>query len=316
MIALVSGAAGFIGSNLTDKLLELGCSVVGVDNLINGNLKNLENASKNQNFEFKKGDICDSKFLDQISSYNFDIIFHQAAMVSVSRSVENPTITNLNNVDGTLKLLEFARKNDIDRFVYASSSSVYGDSPTIPKQISMQTKPISPYGVSKLAAESYTYAFYRTYGLKTVSLRYFNVYGPRQAINEYSGVITIFFDRVVNNKPPIIFGDGKQTRDFTYIDDVVQANLLAAEARSVEGKVFNVGMGKQTSILDLAHKIIKIANKDNLIPVFSDPRPGDIRHSLADISETKKYLNFEPKIDIETGLQLYYKWFISKNSDK
>ena len=309
---LVTGAAGFIGSNLIDKLLELGNEVIGIDNLITGTMKNLEKALKNNKFTFIKGDITNIENLDDLKDNDFDIIFHQAALVSVIKSVKDPLATNNNNIMGTLKMLEFARKYDIPKFIYASSSSVYGESKDLPKKLTTLTKPISPYGVSKLSGECYSFAYYHTYGIKTVSLRYFNVYGPRQAINEYSGVITIFLNRVLNDKPPIIFGDGTQTRDFTYVDDVVNANILAAEKNNASGKVFNVGYGKQITINELAQKIIELTNKSNLQPVYTDPRPGDIKHSLADISETIKVLGYKPKISIDDGLKLYYNWLINK----
>ncbi|MHA1268789.1 MAG: NAD-dependent epimerase/dehydratase family protein [Candidatus Helarchaeota archaeon] len=309
---LVTGAAGFIGSSLIDKLLKYNNEIIGIDNLITGNFDNLSDAIKNPKFKFIKGNICNENIFNKLKNIQFDIVFHQAAIVSVSKSLENPIFTNINNVSGTLNLLEFARKKNIEKFIYASSSSVYGESTKLPKVVSMITKPISPYGVSKLTGECYTYAYYKSYGLKTVSLRYFNVYGPRQAYNNYSGVITIFFNRVMTDKAPIIFGTGEQTRDFTYIDDVIDANILAALNKGIEGKVFNVAYGKQISISDLANKIITLLNK-KLKPIYQDPRPGDILHSLADISETKQYLNYTPKYNIDIGLKKYYNWLLKTN---
>ena len=310
---LITGAAGFIGSNLTDKLLKLDNEVVGIDSLITGNLNNLDDALRKPNFKFIQDDLCDLDTFNKLNDEQFDVIFHQAALPSVSKSIKFPLLTNNNNVNATINLLEYARKNDIEKFIYASSSSVYGDSPQLPKSTSMHTKPISPYGVSKLAGEYYTYVYYKIYGLKTVSLRYFNVYGPRQSYNQYSGVITIFFNRVINNQPPIIFGTGEQTRDFTYIDDVVNANIIAVKTKNVEGNVFNIANGSQTSINDLALKIISIANK-NLKPIYQKPRLGDILHSLADISETKLLLKFSPSYSIDSGLKKYYNWLINKKS--
>jgi UDP-glucose 4-epimerase len=309
---LVTGAAGFIGSNLVDKLLELENKVVGIDNLLTGKLSNLEYAQKFDSFKFIKTDFKRENFYNNLKEDEYDIIFHQGALPSVTKSVLDPTSTNENNLNGTLNVLKYATDFGVDKIIYASSSSVYGDSPTLPKIESMRTKPISPYGVSKLAGECYCHAFYRTYGLKTVALRYFNVYGPRQSFNEYSGVITIFLNEILAGNNPKIFGDGKQSRDFTFIDDVIQANLLAAEIKNTEGQVFNIANGQQTSILKLANEMIKLLGKKNLKPIFTDPRPGDILHSLADISKARKNLGYNPKYSLESGIKSYLNWIIDK----
>ena len=310
---LVTGAAGFIGSNIVDKLLELDNEVMGIDNLLTGILSNLKKAQENDSFKFIKTDFTDKNSFKDLKEHEFDIIFHQGALPSVTKSVKDPITTNENNINGTLNILKYALDYNVKKIVYASSSSVYGDSPTLPKKESMLNKPISPYGVSKLAGECYCYAFYRTYGLKTVSLRYFNVYGPRQSYNDYSGVITIFINRVLNDENPIIFGDGKQSRDFTYIDDVVQANLIAAETSNADGQIFNIAKGERTTILDLANNIIKIMNKNTLKPNFTDPRPGDILHSLADITKAKQILGYNPKYSLKEGLKSYINWINDKN---
>lgn len=309
---LVTGAAGFIGSNLVDKLLELENEVVGIDNLLTGKLSNLEHAQKFDSFKFIKTDFKNEYFHKNLKENEYDIIFHQGALPSVTKSVLDPRSTNENNINGTLNVLKYAIDYHVDKIIYASSSSVYGDSPTLPKIESMPAKPISPYGVSKLAGECYCYAFYRTYGLKTVALRYFNVYGPRQSFNEYSGVITIFLNEILGGNNPNIFGDGQQTRDFTFIDDVVQANLLAAEIKNAEGQVFNIANGQQTTILKLANEMIKLLDKKNIKPIFSDPRPGDILHSLADISKARKILGYNPKYSLESGIKSYLNWKIDK----
>jgi len=307
---LITGAAGFIGSNLTDKLLEIGAEVIGLDNLFNGRIENLEEALKNKKFQFHKGDIRDINFLLDILK-DIDIIFHEAAFTSVPQSVKMPESCNDVNVNGTLNLLNAARKKDVEKIIFASSSSVYGDTPTLPKKEDMPRLPISPYGVSKLACEAYMQAFHQVYGLKTISLRYFNVFGPRQKDSPYSGVIAIWLGRIINNEDLIIFGDGEQSRDFTYIKDVVQANLMAAEY-DVSGEILNVGAGSPITLNDLAKLILNITDKKNLKLIYTDPRPGDILHSYADISKAKRIIGFQPEYDQEQGLRDYFIWYCKK----
>ena len=226
---MVTGAAGFIGSNLTDHLLKLGAKVIGIDNLFNGRLENLGDAMKNKNFQFHKGDIRDLNFLLDVFE-DTDIIYHEAAFASVPQSVKMPENCNDVNVNGILNVLNAARRLDVGKVIFASSSSVYGEAKTLKKTEDMRRVPISPYGVAKLACEAYMYAYYHVYGLKTTSLRYFNVYGPKQRDDSpYTGVIAIWFNRARNNQNLIVFGDGEQSRDFTYVNDVVQANILAGE---------------------------------------------------------------------------------------
>ncbi|TFG01495.1 MAG: SDR family oxidoreductase [Promethearchaeota archaeon] len=307
---LVTGAAGFIGSNLVDILIQLGAKVVGIDNLFNGRLENIETARKAQNFTFHKGDIRDYNFLLDITS-DIDIIFHEAAFTSVPQSVKMPYSCNDVNVNGVLNVLNSSLKNNVEKIIFASSSSVYGDTPTLPKKENMRRLPISPYGAAKLACEAYMQTYNKVYGLNTISLRYFNVYGPKQRDSPYSGVIAIWLGNIIRDENLIIFGDGKQSRDFTYIADVIQANILSAMSK-ISGEIFNIGAGSPITLNDLAKLMMKITNKDHLEIIYDDPRPGDIKHSYADISKAKKQLGFSPKYDQERGLRSYIKWAIKK----
>ncbi|MHA2336204.1 MAG: NAD-dependent epimerase/dehydratase family protein [Candidatus Hodarchaeales archaeon] len=307
---LVTGAAGFIGSNLTDRLLEMGANVVGIDNLFNGRLENLDVALENKNFKFFKGDIRDMNLLLDITK-NTDIIFHQAAFTSVPQSVLMPQSCNDVNINGVLNILNTARKNDIEKIIFASSSSVYGDEPTLPKKEEMKKKPKSPYAVSKLAGEGYVQVYDQLYGLNTTILRYFNVYGPRQKDSTYSGVIAIWLGRIIRNEDLVIFGDGQNSRDFTYIKDVIKANILAANY-DTPGEIFNIGANSPIKLIDLAKTMLKITKKQNLNIIHSDPRPGDILHSYADISKAKELLKFEPKFIQEDGLRNYLEWYRKK----
>lgn len=304
---LVTGAAGFIGSNLTDRLLDMGAIVIGIDNLFNGRLENLDNALKNKRFKFFKGDIRDINLLLDISK-DVEIIFHQAAFTSVPQSVLMPQSCNDVNVNGVLNILNTARKNNIEKIIFASSSSVYGDEPSLPKKEDMKKNPKSPYAVSKLAGEGYVRVYNQLYGLNTTTLRYFNVYGPRQKDSTYSGVIAIWLGRIIRNEDLIIFGDGQNSRDFTYIKDVIKTNILATKY-DTPGEVFNIGANSPIKLIDLAKLMLKITNKENLNIIKSDPRPGDILHSYADISKAKELLKFEPEFIQEQGLREYLKWY-------
>ena len=304
---VVTGAAGFIGSNLTDSLLEQGAEVIGIDNLFNGRLENLEDAFKYPKFEFLKGDIRDLNFLLDVFK-DIDIVYHEAAFTSVPQSVKMPENCNDVNVNGVINVLNAARRMKVDKLIYASSSSVYGDTPTLPKKEDMCRIPISPYGVAKLACEAYMQVYHKVYGLKTTSLRYFNVFGPRQKDSTYSGVIAIWLGNIIRNEDLTIFGDGTNSRDFTYIKDVIQANLLVAK-NDVSGEIFNIGAGSPISLTELAKLILKITNKENLKIICTQPRPGDIIHNYADISKAKMVLNFKPKYNQEQGLKEYFKWY-------
>ncbi len=305
---LVTGAAGFIGSNIVKTLLSYDCQILGLDNFSTGRMENIKDFLNNRNFTLLKVDIRNFNRLQKILK-DINIIFHEAAMSSITRSIEDPLLSNEVNVAGTLNLLMIAKKLEVERFVFASSSSVYGETEILPKQEEMLSSPISPYGVSKLAAESYVSSFYKVFGLKTVSLRYFNVYGPHQIASPYSGVISIFISRALKDQDPIIYGDGTQTRDFTYVQDVVEANLLAATKEGAIGQIFNVAVGAQTSLLELTQAILKGSNKPHLKIQFQPPRAGDILHSRADITRAIKLLNFTPQFDLQKGIQETIKWY-------
>ena len=305
MKVVITGGCGFIGSNIAEELIKKHYVVV-IDDLSTGRIENIRSLQDKENFEFVRGNITDLDLLKQIFE-DVDCIFHQAAIPSVQRSVENPLDTNEANIKGTLNVLIAARDCGVKKVVYASSSSVYGDTPELPKKENMRPNPQSPYAVSKLTGEYYCKVFSDIYGIKTICLRYFNVYGPKQdPTSEYAAVIPRFINRVLNNQPPIIFGDGNQTRDFTFVKDVVKANILAME-KNVEG-VFNIAYGQQISINELANKIMEIVGV-KLNPVYDKPRPGDIRNSLADISLAKQKLGYMPEYSLEKGLEVTIRWF-------
>lgn len=297
---LVTGAAGFIGSNLVDELLANGAIVIGLDNMFNGNIENLQSALKSPNFTFIKGDVRD---LDALLNIMIDvqIVYHEAAFTSVSQSIKIPQLCNDVNVGGTINILNAARIRDVERVIFASSSAVYGDTPSLPKHEQMALMPISPYGVSKLAAESYCVVYYEVYGLETVALRYFNVFGPRQKDSPYSGVIAIFLSKIMHDINPTIFGDGTQSRDFTYVKDVIRANMLAAISKKAVGKAINIASGKPITLTELTNIMLKTCNKEYLAIEYSDKRAGDILHSYADTRLAKETLDFEPYYDAESG---------------
>jgi UDP-glucose 4-epimerase len=312
--ALVTGGAGFIGSHLVEVLLKEDCEVIVLDDLSSGRLENLRSYQDLTGFSFIKGSILDIDLLKKVMK-DIDVVYHQAAIRSVPKSIEMPSTVNEVNVTGTLRLLNQALDAGVDRFLYASSSSVYGEAQALPKVESLPTVPTSPYGTSKLAAEHYCRVFNKVYGLKTVSLRYFNVYGPRQTYGPYSGVIILFIGHALRGKPPTIFGDGNQTRDFTHVDDVIRANLLASELQAPIGEAINIGAGRQTSINVLAQIILELTGRIDLTPIYTSPRPGDIRHALADISQAKKLLGYEPRVSLHQGLDELVKWYQGPGRD-
>jgi UDP-glucose 4-epimerase len=297
---VITGGAGFIGSHIAEKLANQGYHTTILDDLSTGKMENIEALLKRSNVELVQGSITDITLLQRIFKGVY-YVFHQAAIPSVPRSIENPQASHDVNVTGTLNILLAARDNSVKKVVYSSSSSVYGDTPTLPKREDMPPNPQSPYAVTKLAGEYYCQVFHEVYGLPTISLRYFNVYGPRQdPDSQYAAVVPLFISRISQGKSPIIFGDGKQTRDFTYISDVVEANILAAESNA--SGVFNIGGGgNQVSLEKLARLIPKLMGK-NIDPIYEKPRPGDIRHSLADISKAKTF-GYEPEYNLEEGLK-------------
>ena len=312
---LVTGGAGFIGSHIVDRLLAEEFEVGVLDNLATGNIANISAHIKANKIQFHNTSITDYEAVARIVR-GYDAIFHEAALVSVTRSVEDPILVNNVNVSGTVNLLKASVDSGVRKFIYASSSSVYGDTETLPKKETMNTSPISPYGVSKLTAENYCRAFAKVYGLSTVSLRYFNVYGPRQKYGPYSGVIPSFIKKAIGNEPPLINGDGEQTRDFTFVEDVVQANLLALRKQVPPGEVYNVANGGTISINDLAQLVIKLTSRPNLIPIHGPERKGDIKASYADISKISKDLGFKPNFGVELGLRRVLDWFLSGNQSE
>jgi nucleoside-diphosphate-sugar epimerase len=305
---LITGGAGFIGSNLAHELVRGNQKVRIIDNFSTGSKINL--AGIENDVELIDGDIRDYWTVRKAVE-GIDYVLHQAALPSVPRSVENPLTSNSVNIDGTLNLLESSKEAKVKRFVMASSSSVYGDTPELPKHEGMQTDPLSPYAITKLACEKYCKVFYNLYGLETVSLRYFNIFGPRQdPKSEYAAVIPKFVLAMLSGRQPAIFGDGEQSRDFTYVTNAVTANLLATTSSIAPGKCYNIACGARFTLNDLLAKLRKILNV-NISARYVDARKGDILHSFADISRAQKDLNFIPEIDFETGLGKTVEWFAS-----
>jgi nucleoside-diphosphate-sugar epimerase len=305
---LVTGGGGFIGSNIAHTLVSRGHAVRVLDDFSTGRRKNLRDIGRE--IELVEGDIRDDALLKKVMK-GVRYVLHTAALPSVARSVKDPLSTNSVNVCGTLKVLVAARDAGVERVVFSSSSSVYGDTPTLPKREDMTPMPRSPYAISKLAGEHYARAFCDLYGLKTFSLRYFNVFGPRQnPKSQYAAVIPLFIDAIRRRERPVIFGDGEQTRDFTYVDDVVAANLCCCSAPAGSaGSVCNVGGGHRVSINTLARTVADILGK-NIRPVHKHTRAGDVRDSQADPSRAKKMLGWTPRVSFETGLRRTVEWFL------
>ncbi|QSZ67870.1 SDR family oxidoreductase [Methanofollis aquaemaris] len=302
---IITGGAGFIGSNLA-RTLSLDHEVTIIDNLSTGRMENIQDLVDSEDISFVQGDINDTDLLENLFQ-DADGIFHQAALPSVQRSVKNPMATHEANVTGTLNVLLAARDARVRKVVMASSSSVYGNTPTLPKHEGMNPHPLSPYAVSKIADEYYASVFSDLFEVQTVCLRYFNVFGPRQDPNsQYAAVIPNFVKRILNDQPPVIYGDGKQTRDFTYIKNVVQANIRAMES-DAQG-AFNIACGERIDLLTLAGTIMEIVGKD-LEPIHEAPRPGDVRDSLADISRAREAFGYAPEYDLKTGLMETITWF-------
>lgn len=305
---LVTGIAGFIGSSIARALLAQGEQVCGIDNLSTGKRENITEIL--DRIDFREADLLDIEAMRKACA-GVDCVFHQAAIPSVPKSVRDPLGSNQANVDGTVNILIAARDAKVKRVVYAASSSAYGDTPTLPKHEEMKPNPISPYAVAKLASEYYTVSFYRCYGLETVCLRYFNIFGPRQdPTSPYSGVLAKFITQMLAGEQPTIFGDGKQSRDFTYIDNAVHANLLAAKAPAerVAGRVFNVATGTRADLNETFEVLKKLIGFSGTVNYGPD-REGDVKHSLADISSAEKYLGYKPQVSFEDGLRRTVEWY-------
>ena len=303
---LVTGGAGFIGSNICRRLVSEGCFVRVIDNLITGKMSNL--AGILDKIDFIEADMGNEEAA-RAAMKGIDVVLHQGAVPSVPRSVDDPATTHQHCVNATFTLLLAARDSKIKRFVYAASSSAYGDSPTMPKVETMQTNPKSPYAAAKLFGEYYCSVFSQVYGLDTIALRYFNVFGPYQdPTSEYAAAIPAFVTSILRGQSPTIYGDGEQSRDFTYIDNIVHANLLAARAPKTEGNVVNVACGDKITINAIIAMINEITGR-SVAPIYAPTRAGDVKHSLADITKAKSLIGFTPVVDFRTGLEIAIKWY-------
>ncbi|MEJ2241654.1 MAG: SDR family oxidoreductase [Candidatus Bathyarchaeota archaeon] len=299
---LVTGGAGFIGSHLVDRLIEKGYTVRVIDDLSTGEKQNIAQHKNNESFQFVEGDIRDFDLVKKCVK-DVDAVFHEAALVSVTLSVENPLLSNEINVTGSLNLLKASVDTNVKRFIFASSCAIYGDTKELPITEKISGNPLSPYAVDKLAIEKYAKVINDSYEIETVGLRYFNVYGSRQKYGPYSGVISIFINKLLENKVPTIFGDGDQTRDFVNVKDVIEANMLALSKRDVSGEVFNISSGRAVTINNILKIIRKLLKKEKIEPKYSEARFGDIKHSYADISKAQKILGYDPQIQINEGLK-------------
>ena len=306
MNVLVTGGAGFIGSHIAEALVKRGDRVRVLDNLSTGKRENLAHIAGE--IEFIEGDIRDYD-ITRRAMEDVNVAFHEAAIPSVPRSVKDPQFNHENNVNGTFNVLMAAREAEVGRVVFAASSSAYGETEVLPKQEEMLPNPLSPYAVAKLVGEFYCQVFTRAYGLETVSLRYFNVFGPRQdPSSPYSGVISKFITTLLDGHAPVIYGDGEQSRDFTYIDNVVAANLSAAQAPAASGQVMNLGLCERTTLNQLLGELQRIIGT-SLAPQYEDARPGDIRHSLADITRAEELLGYRPTVGLAEGLRRTVEWY-------
>jgi len=308
---LVTGGAGFIGSHLVEGLLSKGYEVTVLDNFSYGKDENISGHVGSRGLHVIRGDIRDSVSVKRVVE-DVDAVFHEAGLLEVALSVREPLLYNDVNVVGTLNLLNACLNSNVSRFVFASSGAVYGDLRPYEKREDMFPRPTSPYGVSKLAAENYVRITNELHGLETVSLRYFNVYGPRQShSSSYSGVVIAFINQLLHDQPPIIYGDGMQTRDFVSVDDVVSANMLAMEGKNAVGEVFNVGTNASVTVLELAKMLQEVMKKGNLTPVFFKPRVGDVKHCSANISKAEALLGFKPRVKLKDGISRLVEWYLA-----
>ena len=299
---LVTGGAGFIGSHLVDRLMKEGHEVMVLDNFSAGKAENIQYHLDSQSFDLVKGDVRNSNDVKK-AVRDVDAVFHLAAIVNVPLSIEDPLLVNDVNVRGTLNLLEASVKEDIQRFIYVSTCAVYGEARYLPINEEHPITPLSPYGISKFTAEHHSKIFHMIHGLKTVCLRFFNVYGPKQSEGPYSGVITQFINRLKQGKPPIIYGDGKQTRDFVYVEDVVEASIRALNSQNCVGEVINVGTGKPTAVNELANVLMGLFEEAGAKPEYGPPRAGDIQDSYADIGKAGRVLGYRPSIRFGEGIR-------------
>jgi UDP-glucose 4-epimerase len=303
---LVTGGAGFIGSNICSKLVSQGCFVRVIDNLLTGKKSNL--SAVWDKIEFIESDMGNPDAARQAMK-GIDVVLHEGALPSVPRSIDDPAATHRHCVDATFTLLLAARDAKVKRFVYAASSSAYGDTPTLPKMETMPVNPLSPYAAAKLMGEYYCSVFYKVFGLETISLRYFNVFGPHQdPTSQYAAAIPAFVTSILKDKSPTVYGDGEQTRDFTYVDNVVEANLLAARAKQTKGDVVNIACGETITVNAIIEMINNIAGK-SIKPAYVPSRKGDVKHSLADISAAKKIIGYKPVVLFKDGLKKAIEWY-------
>ena len=306
-LSLITGGAGFIGSNMVRFLLEKGEKVRVLDNFETGKRENLTEVA--DQIEFIEGDIRDMNTVRR-AVVGTEVVYHLAALGSVPRSVKDPVKSHDVNVNGTLNMLVAARDVKVRRFIFASSSSVYGQSKVLPQHEGLLLAPISPYGATKVAGEVYCRVFYETYGLQTISLRYYNVFGPRQdPTSQYAAAIPLFVSALLRDRAPTIFDDGQQSRGFTYIDNVMQANRLAAEAEETHGEAINISTSTAVTVNKVVQTIQKLLRKERIKPVYAPPRPGDIKHSLADVALAKKVIGYEPFVNFEEGIAKAIGWY-------
>lgn len=300
--AIVTGGAGFIGSHIVDELLRRGIETTVIDNFTTGGMQNLSQHKRNDLLHVVRGDASDINIL-LASMRDVDVVFHEAAIASVPKSIHDPIFVHETNVNASLQVMMFSIKRSVRRMVFASSAAVYGPLYGRPASEDLLCAPTSPYGASKLSVENYLTAFRSSFGLETVALRYFNVYGPRQGLNEYSGVITVFANSLVNHVAPVIYGDGLQNRDFVHVRDVVQANMLAMSSAPADGQAFNVASGRTASIIKLFETLKDITESEDVVPKFEAQRLGDVRSGSASISKIRDTMGFNPSVTLEEGLE-------------
>jgi len=310
-IALVTGGAGFIGSHIGATLAQSGAKVRIIDDLSTGYQSNID--AIGSQVEFVKANVADERALHKALS-DVELVFHEAAIPSVPRSVDRPAESHRASVDATFNLLLAARDQKVRRVIYAASSSAYGDQPELPKREDMRPAPLSPYAVGKLVGEYYCQVFTHVYGLETVSLRYFNVFGPRQdPTSQYSGVISRFMSALMTGAQPVIYGDGEQSRDFTYISNVVDANMRAAESAAASGEIINIANARRTTLNELLETMKKVTGRSSVTARHEPPRAGDVRDSLADLTRARTLLGYQPRVNLEDGLRLTFEWWKKNN---